>query len=169
MTRSLAFATGLSVLVTSACAPAPQRTGPDALANPLAGAWSVAAIENADGSVIDRAQPGLFVFADRHYSAVYTTTPEPRPPAAIPFAPTDEEALSQFRSIIVNTGTYTVVGATITFRPLVARAPEFIGGEAAAEFTIEGDTLRLRYRRIVSAASASAPDVGESMTLRRVE
>ena len=61
----------LALVLVAACGQAPV--------NPLAGAWSVTAIELADGSVIDPAQPGLFIFADSHYSAVYTNRAEPRP------------------------------------------------------------------------------------------
>ena len=148
----------LALVLVAACGQAPV--------NPLAGAWSVTAIELADGSVIDPAQPGLFIFADSHYSAVYTNRAEPRPLSATPFNATDEEALDQFRSIIVNTGTYTVSGSMITFRPLVARAPEFIGGESTAEFEIAGDVLTLRYQTIV-AADGGSPAVGGWLTLRR--
>jgi hypothetical protein len=167
MSRHLALTTGLAILLAACSQPGtPEATLP---ASALAGAWAVTAIEHADGSVIDPAQPGLFVFTGHHYSAVHSTTAGPRPHSATPFAATDEEALAQFRSLIVNTGTYTVDGQTVTFRPMVARSPEFIGGEAAAEFAVDGDRLILRFRRIVNADGASAPDVGGSMTLRRVE
>ena len=156
----------LALVVVSACGQAPPPE-PVAPANPLAGAWSVTAIELADGSVIDPAQPGLFIFADSHYSAVYTNRAEPRPLSATPFSATDVEALAQFQSIIVNTGTYTVSGSMITFRPLVARSPEFIGGESTAEFEIAGDVLTLRYQTVVAADGGSPPDVGGWMTLHR--
>jgi len=167
MSRHLALTTGLAILLAACSQPGtPEAAMP---ANSLAGAWEVTAIENVDGSVIDPAQPGLFVFTDRHYSAVFTTSADARPPSATPFAATDEEALAQFRNLIVNTGTYTVDGQTVTFRPMVARSPEFIGGDAAAGFAVDGDRLILRFRRIVNADGARAPDVGGSMTLRRVE
>jgi len=157
----------LAVVAVAACG---QATPPEpaAPANPLAGAWSVSAITGADGVTIDPAQPGLFVFTDGHYSAVYTPGAEPRPASATHFVATDEEALAQFQSFIVNAGTYSVDGSTITFRPSIARAPEFVGGQATAEFEIAGDVLTLRYQTIVSAGGANAPDVG-SMTLRRLE
>ncbi len=156
----------LALVVVAACgqAPPPETGAP---ANPLAGAWSVTAIELADGSVIDPAQPGLFIFAEGYYSTIYTNRAEPRPLSATPFDATDEEALDQFRSIIVNTGTYTVSGSMITFRPLVARAPEFIGGESTAEFELAGDVLTLRYKTIVAADGGSPTDVGGWITLRR--
>jgi len=161
----------LVFLFRGACSPAPpaEPAEPAQAANPLAGAWSVAAIETADGTTIDPAQPGLFIFTDGHYSAVYTNTSEARVPSATAFEPTDSEKLAQYSSLIVNTGNYSIAGSSITFRPLVAKSPGFIGGQATAEFDIAGDTLTLRYQSILSAGGDSASDVGGAMTLTRVE
>ena len=82
------------------------------------------------GATIDPAQPGVFIFTDEHYSAVYSLGAEPRLLSAAAFSPTSEEKAAQYDTIIVNTGTYEVSGSTITFHPMVAKSPEFIGGQS---------------------------------------
>ena len=146
--------------------PAPPTEAPD---GPLEGAWQVTTFELADSSVVDPAQPGLFIFTKGYYSAVYTNRAEPRVPAETHFSPTEEETLDQYQSLIVNAGTYTVGGSGVTFRPLVAKSPAFIGGEATAEFSIAGDVLTLEYSTIFSTDGTSAPNVRGVITLRRVE
>ncbi len=168
------FAIALSIFaltLTLACgqAPAPPPMEPAAPANPLHGAWSVTKIVPGDGSpAIDPAQPGLYIFVDGYYSAVYTNGAEPRVPSAKPFEPTPEEQAAQYRTIIVNTGTYSASGATITFRPMVARAPGYVGGQATSDFTIDGDTLTLVEKSVVFADGAAIPNPGETLTLRRL-
>ena len=122
------------------------------------------------GPTIDPAQPGLFIFTDRYYSAVYSLGAEPRPLSAAGFTPTPEEKVAQYDTIIVNTGTYEASGSTITFRPMVAKSPEFIGGHSTMDFQINGDVLTLTVQSVVAADEVSAPDApGSSMTLRRNE
>ena len=138
--------------------------------NPLQGAWLITAIEPGDGSgVIDPAQPGLYIFAREHYSVVYAPGAEPRASSAAAFAPTQEEMLAQYGSFIVNTGTYEISGSTVTFRPMIARSPEFVGGQSAGSFDVEGDVLTLRLMNVTAANGMDAPNVGGSMMLRRLE
>ncbi len=167
-----AFQLGLALVAltaTSSCA-RPSDTTPTTSANPLEGVWSVTAIEPEDGSaVIDPAQPGLYIFARDHYSAVWTPGAALRTPSAAPFAPTPEEMVAQHESIIVNAGTYEISGSTVTFRPMIAKSPDFVGGQSGASFQIEGDVLTLRTRNVTGASGTSAPNVGGSMTLLRLE
>jgi hypothetical protein len=161
----------LALIVTAACgqASAPPAE-PAAPVTPLHGAWSLTAVDPADGSgAIDPSQPGLYIFGEGYYSAVYNNGAEPRVPSATPFEPTPEEMVAQHESIIVNTGTYEVDGSTITFYPIIAKSPGFVGGHAMAEFAIDGDTLTLMMQMVMDAGGTSAPDVGGSLTLRRVE
>ena len=162
-----AFHVGLALVVLATTTSCTTRTTP---ANPLQGAWSVTAIEPGDGSaLIDPAQPGLYIFGRDHYSAVYAPGAAPRVSSAAAFAPTTEEILGQYGSIIVNAGTYEISASTVTFRPMIARSPEFVGGQSAASFEIEGDVLTLRTMNVTAANGTSAPAVGGSMTLRRLE
>ena len=165
----------LGLIVTVACRQAPpsepvSAPEPTAPANPLQGAWSLTASDPGDGSpVIDPSQPGLYIFAEGHYSAVFAPGAEPRVPAEIAFQPTPEEMVAQHESIIVNTGTYEISGSTVTFRPIIAKSPAFVGGQQTSEFRIEGDTLTLTETTVVAADGTPAPGAAGSLTLRRVE
>ena len=152
------------MIVTLACgqstAPAPAPT-PVEPANPLQGVWSQTAVDPGDGSpVIDPSQPGLYIFVEGYYSAVFATGTEPRVLAEIAFQPTPEEMVAQHESIIVNTGTYEISGSTVTFRPIIAKSPGFAGGQSTSGFEIEGDTLTLTDQTVVAADGTSAPNVG---------
>ena len=172
--RVVPAAVALVVLVTSAScgqAPAPVPAEPSAPANPLHGVWSMSAMTpGGGGATIDPSQPGLFIFTEGHYSAVYSLGADPRPLSAVGFNPTSEEKVAQYDTIIVNTGTYEASGSTITFRPMVAKSPEFIGGHSTMDFQINGDVLTLTVQSVVATDGVSPPDeLAESMTLRRIE
>ncbi len=162
----------LGLIITLACgqAPPPPPPAPVAPVNPLQGVWSQTAVDPGDGSpVIDPAQPGLYIFVEGYYSAVFATGADPRVPAEIAFQPTPEEMVAQHESIIVNTGTYEISGSTVTFRPIIAKSPGFVGGESMAGFQIDGDELTLTTQTVVAADGTSATNVGGSSTWQRVE
>ena len=140
-----------------------------AATSPLEGTWSVTKMTSAAGATIDPSQPGVFMFGRSHYSAVYTLGAEPRPAAATPFSPTTEETVAQFQRLIVNTGTYEIAGSTITFRPLVAKSPEFIGGHSTMDYQVNGDVLTLTTKTVVAANGSTPAGVGGTITLRRLE
>ncbi len=159
----------LGVLVVTACGD--QAAQEAAAANPLLGAWSMTAIADNDGTMIEPSQPGVFIFTEDHYSAVYSLGADPRPPSATAFAPTSDEMVAQYQTIIVNTGTYDVSGSTITYRPMVAKSPEFVGGHSTMDYAIDGNTLTLNTTSVVSADGMSPPTQisGEIIRLRRIE
>jgi hypothetical protein len=159
----------LGMLVSVSCTrEAPSESS--ASANPLQGVWSLAVSDAGDGSPAnDPSQPGLYIFADGYYSAVYAPGAELRMRSATTFQPTAEEMVAQHQSIIVNTGTYEIDGSTVTFRPIIAKSPGFVGGQARSEFRVEGDMLTLVSSSIVGAEGTSAPGGSERLTLRRVE
>ncbi len=172
LSRVVPAAIALIVLVTTAsCGQAPAPAEPSAPANPLHGVWSMTAMISGGGEAkIDPSPPGLFIFTEGHYSAVYSLGADPRPLSAAGFDPTSKEKVAQHDTIIVNTGTYEASGSTITFRPMVAKIPEFIGGHSTMDFQINDDVLTLTVQSVVAADGVSPPDLlGESMTLRRIE
>ena len=137
------------LLFTAACGttPCPKpclETG--AAGSPLEGAWRVATVRYvwADGdAAIDPALPGLFLFAGDHYSFAWHQGDEPQPDYTTPWKPIDAEKVQSYNAIIVNAGRYRLAGDTLITRPLVAKTPEFEGGEARFTFQVTGDTLRL--------------------------
>ncbi len=138
-------------------------------ATSLEGTWVVTSLQSSDGAAIDPAGPGQFIFLDGRYSAVYTVGVTERRKSEKAFDPTEEEIVEQYNTIIVNSGTYQVEGNELTLRPFVAKSPEFIGGSATMEFSVDGDTLTTKFRQLTSANGISPEGaIGSSMTLRRV-
>ena len=164
-----AVVTLLGLVITVACSqpPASEATAP---AGPLEGVWSMTVSAPGDGSAAsDPSQPGLYIFAQGYYSGVYAPGAAERVPSEVPFQPNPDEMVAQYQSIIVNTGTYDVSGSTVTFRPIIAKSPGFVGGQSTAEFTVDGNTLTLRTQTVTTSDGVSAPAVGGSLTFRRVE
>ena len=159
--------TGL--VFTVAC----QQTGSSGAASPaneLAGVWSLAAVDPGGGSpLIQPSQPGLYIFADRYYSAVFAPGADPRIKSAISFQPTTEEMVAQYETIIVNAGTYEITGSTVTFRPVIAKSPGFLGGYQVSTFRVEGDTLVLTHDTLFSVDGVSPSDFGGVLTLVRAK
>lgn len=159
----------LALFLTVACQqpPSTEQVTP---ANDLVGVWSLVAVDPGDGAPrIEPSQPGLYVFADDHYSAVFAPGPDPRIKSEVSFQPTPEEMTAQYETIIVNAGTYEISGSTVTFRPMIAKSPGFVGGHQMSTFRVDGDTLVLTQDMLVAVDGVSPPDFGGSLILARVE
>ncbi len=169
--RSLSMTIGVGCLaVLAGCQATPASDAPAAAANELVGVWSVVAVDPGDGAaIISPSQPGQYIFAAGHYSAVFAPGAEPRVKSAQSFQPTSDEMVAQYTSIIVNAGTYEISGSTVTFRPMIAKSPGFVGGYQTSGFRVSGDTLVLTDQAVVAVDGEAAPNVGGSMTLVRVE
>lgn len=139
---ALPFA-GLACAPVVPLSPAPPAAPP---ASPLEGIWRVATIRYAwaDGeATIDPALPGLFLFKGEHYSFTWHQGDEAQPDYATPWQPTDAEKVQSYNAIVVNAGSFRLAGDTLITRPVVAKTPEFEGGEARFIYEVSGDTLRL--------------------------
>ncbi len=114
-------------------------------------------------------QPGLFVFTRGHYSMVWMPWEDPLNDFAETWKPTDEEKLHSWNSIVVNTGTYSISDSTLTTWPMVAKTPEFIGGESVYTYRVEGDTLWLEMFDTYSHDGIQDPGIGRfTMPLKLV-
>jgi len=145
---------------------------------PLEGVWKVveSVVTGANASKNANPQPSLFIFAKTHYSMMLVSGTQPR---ALFKAeePTNEEKVPAFDSFVANTGTYEVMGSTLTIRPIVARYPNFMaGGFDKYQFRIEGDTLwltdkstDLNHRIGQGVVPSSAPVSETRLKLVRVE
>ncbi len=159
----------LLTVIFSACQQTPPSE-PAPPANELVGAWSLIAVNPGNSSpLIEPSQPGLYIFTADYYSAVFAPGPDLRIKAEVSFQPNPEEMVAQYESIIVNTGTYEIDGSTVTFRPIIAKSPGFVGGHQMSTFRVEGDTLVLSIEMLVAVDGVSPPDLGGSLTLVRVE
>ncbi|HSM18498.1 MAG TPA: hypothetical protein VK845_16040 [Gemmatimonadales bacterium] len=162
------MASSAAFLFVAACVPAPVQE-PEAR-GPLEGVWSVVAVDPMDGSApIDPSQPGLYLFAGSHYSAVYAPGPEARVKSETSFLPNDDEMIAQYQSIIVNSGTYSVDGSSLTLRPMIAKSPGFVGGRLTGTFSVSGDTLVLHHEHLFDLDGTELADFGETLTLVRLE
>lgn len=170
MSLRACLSSGLAVLVLLTACQQPPSADLDAPANELVGVWSLTAVDPGDGSpVIQPSQPGLYIFADGYYSAVFAPGSDPRIKSEVSFQPTQDEMVAQYETIIVNTGTYEISGSTVTFRPIIAKSPGFVGGHQMSTFRVEGDTLVLTEDVLVSVDGVSPSDFAGSLTLVRVE
>lgn len=163
------LAIGLSVVLFVACGNNAQASK-----SPLEGAWQVVDVrfgnDRDDGTL--RAQPGQFIFTPTRYAAVWVTQTEPRTQSVSHFQPTPDEIIAHYRSVAANSGTYEVSGSRITIRPIVAKLPDFAGGQLTYEYRIERDMLFLESVEERSSGGIVPPDFDatrEKVKLRRVE
>ena len=170
MSLRTCLSSGLTVLVLLTACQQPPSAELDSPANELVGVWSLTAVDPGNGlPVIEPSQPGLYIFADGYYSAVFAPGSDPRIKSEVSFQPTPDEMVAQYATIIVNTGTYEISGSTVTFRPIIAKSPGFVGGHQMSTFRVEGDILILTQDRLVSGEGVSLPGFTGSLTLVRIE
>ena len=123
-----------SLLILSACAPAPGPEPTPEPATTVEGAWTLEEITTIggpnEGTVTDL-QPSLWVFSQQSYSELFVLGTEPR--VLIENQPgTDEEVLEAYRTFVANSVSYELEGSIMVQRPAVARSPNFMsGGEKA--------------------------------------
>jgi hypothetical protein len=113
---------------------------------PPEGVWKVVEIvgTGADASKNANPQPSLFIFTRNYYSMMLVPGTQPRSLFKDTEEPTNQEKTLAFDSFVANTGKYEVMDSTLTFRPIVARYPNFMAdGSAEYQFRIEGNTLWL--------------------------
>jgi hypothetical protein len=144
----------------------------------IEGAWKVTEIvvTGADTANVPNAQPGLIIFARKHYSAMWVPGNQPRS-LFKGEDPTDQEKIAAYDSFVANSGTYEVAGATLTLHPMVARSPNFMaGGVSKYQMRIEGTTLwltqkntDLSFRIGDRVAPSSGPANEIRLKLSRVE
>ncbi len=134
------LALGLGLLFLASCAD-------QAMNDPVQGAWemqSVDWISKEKTNSIEKLQPGRMLFVDGQYTLMWTPSDQPRVPFKVLSNPTDDETIAAFRSMVYNSGSYTVDGNKLTTKATLARVPGFEGGQQIYEFEIEDDILKLR-------------------------
>ncbi len=112
----------------------------------IVGVWRVAEVRTVTAdteSINSDPLPGLYIFTDGYYSAVWSTSDKPRQMYADRWQPTAAEKIAAYDSIVVNAGTYELSQSELITRPQLARVPGFGGGRAVWNYRIDGDTLYL--------------------------
>jgi len=116
------------------------------VAQTIQGVWKPVQVVIDSGADAGRhttdVQPGLLMFAKRHYSMMYVLGFKPR---AIPSdSASDQELGLSFVPFIANGGTYQRTDSTITFSPSVAKHPAVMTGRPITrQIRVRGDTLWL--------------------------
>jgi len=136
----------LAVFVFSLAALAP--TPGYAQHSPVMGAWKVTAIVNPNEPALTNPQAGLYVFTNKHYSAIRLNGTEPLPDYPNNDVATDAQKVQAFNTVYMNTGAYMISGNTLTTMPQVAKSGFAMapGRKTEYEFSVSGDTLTLTQK-----------------------
>jgi hypothetical protein len=145
--------------------------------NALLGVWQIQKIETKTlngSSVNSDPQPSLAIFTESHYSLVWMPGATGMRAFKQRWMPTDEEKIQRYGEIVVNAGTYTLSGSTLTAHPVVSRVPAFMGGgKMLYEYPVEGDTLWLttldEYSYDGKQSPWAAAGTRTTLTLNRAE
>ena len=162
--RHVAFAG----LLVSLLACSEQSASPP---DPLNGAWRLATMHLVfadEKRVAVPAHESLFIFADGYYSMGYAFGNSAPVPYAERWHPSNGERLARFSSIIVNTGSYRLIGSRLDAQPLFALAPEFVDGKGVFSYAFKADTLELTWERSVAFDGLEYPSRGTVTLLRLV-
>ena len=113
--------------------------------NPLVGAWKVTEIANPKGPPLTNPQAGLYLFTEKHYSAVRLNGEKPLPSYPSNDVATDADKVAVFNILYMNTGGYTVSGNMLTISPMVAKSAFAMapGRTLQYEYTVDGNMLTL--------------------------
>jgi hypothetical protein len=135
-----------------------SQAGP---ANELDGVWRLGFSETIgpDGTRRSgRTHESLLVISDGYYSMNYAFGPQKSEYFANRFNPTDAERLARYSSLLVNAGRFELDGGLLTIHPEFALVPEFVGGVGEFEYSLNGETLELVWRRIESGDGIPDPN-----------
>ncbi len=136
--------------------------------SPLEGAWEVVQASSGD---LESDQVGLYIFHGDYYSILHIWNDGPRPLYEGEEQRNNvdhQKLLAIVDPVEGNSGKYLVDGATLTFTPLVAISPNFMGGLSRTySFSISGDELTLNGGSIEGLAGSTEPNL--TTILRRVD
>jgi hypothetical protein len=114
----------------------------------LEGAWRVTEVTRTgpNAGTNSNPQPGLYVFAGKHYSIVTVNSDKPRPdlPADASKA-TAAELNAVWGPFTANSGTYEISGDTLTTHAMVAKNPGVMrsGSSATYSIKVQGNTMTI--------------------------
>jgi Lipocalin-like domain len=131
----------------------------------LVGVWRV--VDVTAGGRTRQAQPGLYVFTEKHYSMVSVTGDKQRPMFDESTATADELRATYGQTFMAQSGTYTSTADAVTTTPVVAKHPINMDPRAFAvyKFKVDGDMLTLT----ISETPLGPVPNGATLKLKRVE
>ncbi|GEM_PF-1541006 len=150
----------VTLSLTGACRGVVPEPG-DSVSPELDGTWRRIFSETIgpDGTRYPgRTHESFLLISDGFYSMNWAFGPEASDYYADRFRPTDAEKLARYEVLLVNAGRFDLDGNVLTIHPMFAVVPEFIGGLGEFEYSLDGGTLLLVWRRIVSADGVPDPN-----------
>jgi hypothetical protein len=146
--------------------------------NSIDGVWQVSEILiTGDGAkTISNPQPGLLIFAGKHYSYMYIPGDKERSPF-VGDVVTQQEKVDAFDSFFANAGTYERSGTTLTMTPFVSKNPGFEGGGYVRyQIKIDANNLWLMaknddfyFRKNGKILPAAGPAGASTIKFKRIE
>ena len=137
----------------------------------LEGVWQIQQVTPRNGEPVNRTPlPSLVIFTTEHYSWIRIAGTQAPRNFGKHWLPTDAEKLARYDAMFVNAGTYEINEGALTMRPVVARVPEFVGGNIEYRYRLAGDTLTLTGLDEHSFDGVQAPwaKIGQAATLTLV-
>lgn len=150
----------MALVFAASCAGAKVGSAP-APAAELDGVWQLVFSETIgpDGNRYPgHTYESLLLISDGYYSMNWAFGPQKSVYFSERFKPTDAEGLARYRSLLVNAGRFELNGGLLTIHPVFALVPEFVGGMGEFEYSLNGNTLQLVWRKIESADGIPDPN-----------
>ena len=136
----------------------------------IEGVWRLTEVTKSgtNASTNKSPQPGLYLFAKKHYSIMYVSSDAARPDIADIGKSTADELRNVFvDSFVANSGTYELKGGKLTVHPMVAKSPSYMAANSVSvsSVKIDGNMMTL-----VSESTNATPTANPTTyKLTRVE
>jgi hypothetical protein len=136
----------------------------------LEGVWKVVELSSrvpgAEWAIATPPYSSLYIFTPRHYSYMFAPGAGPRRLfAGDPNQPSDAEKVAAYDSIVAGSGTYVLVGTTLTMIATLHKNPNEMTGEPL-RYSVEIEANRLR---MTIANPPFAPGRERRTVLTRIE
>lgn len=150
----------MTLMVAASCAGA-EVESEGGSAGELDGVWRLVSSETIgpDGTRYPgQTHESLLLISGGYYSMNYAFGPRKSEYFSERFRPTDAEKLARYSSLLVNAGRFEVDEGVLTIHPEFALVPEYVGGLGEFEYSLDGGTLELVWRRIEAADGVPDPN-----------
>lgn len=136
------------------------RDGSQAQTPRITGAWRMVEVTRKDPTGRrnrERAQPGLYLFTNRHYSMTRVEASKPRPDLPRDRVRTSDHYRDTWGPFAAQAGTYELRAGNLTTRPQVAKNPSRMQRRSFSTYRVRltADTLWLQ---LITNDSGAVPD-----------
>lgn len=112
----------------------------------LMGSWSMKEIHyiQKDTTIkVEKVHGGRITFTEEHYHLLYNPWINPRKPFETLAAPTKEEMIYGFQTLVFNSGSYVYTDSTVVTTADIAKVPGFEGGIQYYHYSLKDNELEL--------------------------